>query len=518
MLVEEEILKSKILIVDDEPANIKLLEKALDQEGFTNVRSVQDSRKVLGIFKEFNPHLVLLDLRMPHLDGFQVMEQLSEIEQKSYAPIMVLTAEDESHIRLRALNSGAVDFLSKPFDYSEVILRIKNTLKMRLLINAQQTNKTGVEEDLVREFSRKSHNVDIDVIQSLCRANETHSRQSGDNFIRVSHYAFLLGKDMGFTDQQCNDLKFASSTYDIGKIGVPIPLLNKTTKLTQEELELIKTHTNLGADLLSGSDTKIMKMARKIALEHHEKWDGSGYPMGLKGEEICLEARIVAICEVFDAMTSKRPYRPKFSNEESISFIEENAGIHFDPQLIPNFKNIFSKILKSKEELTDENKTNPLFIENKYKFKPDVIPRLKATLPKIFTPHYDQVILLVDDSKAMRSAIKSVVKKLGFKFENILEASSGSIALKKLEQNQVFLVITDLYMPHMSGLELVSKIREYPKFKNLPIIIVSEENREKIIREIVQVGANQYLLKPFNGYQLEEKINQALFSLAEAAT
>lgn len=515
MVTDQEILNSKILIIDDEAANIKLLEKTLNQEGFCNIQSVQDSRKALDAYKKFDPHLVLLDLRMPYLDGFQIMELLNNINQDSYIPIMVLTAEDESHIRLRALNSGALDFLSKPFDYSEVIVRIKNILKVRLHALGQQARSASEEEKLARDFARGTHNVDIDVIQSLCRANRVRFKQEGDNLIRVSHYAFLLGKEIGLKEQHCKDLRYASATYDIGKIGIPQSILKREDNLNPEEMKLLKTHTTLGAELLSGSDTALMNMARKIALEHHENWDGTGYPNGLKGEQICLEARIVAICDVFEMMTSNRPNRPKLSAEASVSLLEKKSGLQFDPNLIRGFKKILPSILGIQKEYPEQDNTHPLKIKEDYKLDSGAIQDLKSALPAILAPPGTKNVLVVDDIITMRSAYKMVCRQIGFNYENIFEASNGHMALKLLGKNSIDLLITDLHMPGMSGLDLIDEIRSLSKLKLLPIIVVSEENRKDMIMSVLQKGANQYLLKPFSSYQLEEKINQTLFSLSK---
>jgi putative two-component system response regulator len=513
MVTEQKIFNSRILIIDDEPANIRLLKKTLEQEGFCDIQSVQDSRKALDAYKEYNPHLVLLDLRMPNLDGFRIMEQLHQTSQNSYIPIMVLTAEDESHIRLRALNSGAIDFLSKPFDYSEVIIRIKNILKVRLLTIEQQTRPKGEPEKIAREISRKTHNVDIDIIQSLCRANRVRFKQEGDNLIRVSHYALLLGKEIGLKEKHCKDLRYASSTYDIGKIGIPQSILKKENNLNSEELELFKTHTTLGAELLSGSDTELMKMARRIALEHHENWDGRGYPNGLKGEAICLEARIVSICDVFEGMTSNGPNNPKQSVEETVSYIEKNSGRYFDPKLVSGFKKVVPSILGIQKEYPDQEGICSFESEENYKFDSGIIPKLKSALPTILASQKEKNVLVVDDLTTMRAAYKMVCRQVGFSYENIHEASGGQMALKLLNKKPVDLLVTDLYMPNMSGLDLIREVRALPNFKTLPIIVVSEENRKEIILNVLQKGANQYLLKPFNSYQLEEKINQILFAL-----
>ncbi len=517
MPAESPILASRILIVDDEPANIKLLEKTLKSAGFSNIKSERNSKKFSAVYKEFQPDLLLLDLRMPAPDGFQIMEEISGYEEQDRAPIMVLTAESESHIRLRALNQGALDFLSKPFDYSEVILRVKNILTLKQRFFGQQKSREESNENIARETSRKTHDVDLDIIQSLCRANRIRFKDTSDNYLRVCHYAYLLGKKIGLDEKHCKQIKIASSTYDIGKIGVPQSILTKSGKLTPDEWEIMMTHTTLGAELLSGSDTPLMKMAQTIALEHHENWDGSGYPKGIKGEAIQLEARIISICDAFDSMTSERVYRPRMSFEEAVTLIKIKSGVQFDPRLVAAFEQEVPRFTQIKNECRGDNDNDDASLKLDYVFDSSSIKKLKETLPILLDSHDDDKLLIVDDVQTMRSAYKMIARQLGFAYENIIEASSGLMALKKMDAHEFDLVITDLYMPVMTGLEMIQKIRKNLKYEKLPIIVVSEENRKEEIIKIINSGASQYLLKPFNGYQLEQKINQALFAMKRAS-
>jgi len=504
------IYNSKILIVDDEMANIRLLEKSLESAGFQNFRSEQNSKNVRKICSSFRPDLILLDLRMPKPDGFEIMKEIRE-DDEDPPVIIVLTAENESYVRMKALNEGALDFLSKPFDYNEVILRTKNILKLKNQLSAGSKEEDNANKS-AREFSRKNHDVDIDIIQSLSKINRAHFKDVVDNYSRVSHFSYLLANKIGLSIPRSQNIKIASSTYDIGKIAVPMSILDKPGELKPEEWEIIRNHTILGAELLSGSDSLLMKMARQIALEHHEKWNGKGYPKGLKRDEISLEARIVAIADGFDSVTSDRVYRPRISFDEGVSYIKEKSGTDFDPYLVSRFVAMIPTLKSVKEKYSADDKIKSSPFRNDYKFQNKSIEKIKAAIPILLNSHDDDKLLLVDDIPAMRSAYSKVARQLGYKQNNIFEAPSGSIALKKLEENRVRLIITDLYMPKMTGLELVTRVREIPEFRDIPIIVVSEENRKEQILNIIQSGANQYLLKPFTSYQLEEKINQVLIN------
>ncbi|QPJ64816.1 MAG: response regulator [Candidatus Nitrohelix vancouverensis] len=517
MTANFDIYNSKILIIDDEISNIRLLEKTLESAGFNNYKSEQKSKKFTEVYHSFHPDLLLLDLRMPAPDGFQIMQEINANEDIVPPVIMVLTAEDESVIRMKALSEGANDFLSKPFDYTEVILRIKNILKLKNRLLSARHQKEEILNKKARELARKSHDPDIDLIQCLSRANRVFSKGDVDNYIRVSHYSHLLAKKIGLSEQRAQNIKLASSTYDIGMIAVPLPILNKKEELSLEEWEIMKSHTTIGADLLSGSDSLLMKMARQIALQHHEKWNGKGYPHGMKREEISLEARIVSIADQFDSMTRSQDGNAGASISEGLAFLKKRSSIDFDPSLVASFLEMAPNLKQIKEKYKDNEELKGFPPQNDFVFKKESIQKIKTALPVMLKNKDEDKLLLVDDIPTMRSAYRKVARQLGYSSSNIIEASSGPMALRILKSDDIHLMITDLYMPQMSGLELVTTIRETPKYKNIPVIVVSEENRKDMIMEIIRSGASQYLLKPFTSYQLEEKINQVLFSLQKTA-
>ncbi len=345
-------LKAKILIVDDEPANIELLEDILENEGYSSFRSTLDSRKTLAMYKEMRPDLVLLDLNMPHLDGFQVMDQLQDLEQDSYAPILVLTAQSDRKTRIQALAAGARDFIGKPFDLAEVKRRISNMLEIRLLHN-QVRDQNRILELKVKDRTYELEETRREAILRLGRAAEYRDNETGMHVIRMSRLSARLAKEVGLSEKECQLILQASPMHDVGKIGVPDEILLKPGKLNQKEWETMKMHPEIGAKILSGSRSELMQMAESIALSHQERWDGSGYPSGLKGEEIPLSGRIVAICDVFDALTSKRYYKEAFSVKESMAIIEAGSGKDFEPQLVEAFKRTLPEMVKIVKELPD---------------------------------------------------------------------------------------------------------------------------------------------------------------------
>jgi putative two-component system response regulator len=350
--MDQRILEANILIVDDEPANIELLRQTLAGEGYENLYVTCDPRKACEIYEKIWPDLLLLDLNMPYMDGFQVLEKLKTVERRSYLPILVLTALTAKETLLRALKSGAKDFLTKPLDLNEVLCRVRNILEVRLLHN-EIRNQNNVLETRVRERTIELEKTRLSVIQRLGHAAEWRDNETGNHVIRMSNFSNLLAKKIGLDEKQCELILNASPMHDIGKIGIPDSVLLKPGKLDHDEWKIMQTHVTIGVSILSGDDSSLMQMARKIALEHHEKWDGSGYPHGLKGEEISLDARVVALCDVFDALTSVRPYKKAWSVDESINFIEQSSGSHFEPKLVYAFKETLPEMIKIINQFSD---------------------------------------------------------------------------------------------------------------------------------------------------------------------
>ncbi|QPJ66180.1 MAG: response regulator [Candidatus Nitrohelix vancouverensis] len=505
MVTDDKLFKSKILIIDDEQPNVILLEELLNNEGFHDLYSVLDSRKAMECYRTFMPDIVLLDLRMPHVDGIQILEEIKKIGGKSFIPVVILTAENDKDIRLRALNIGATDFLNKPIEYKEVIARIKNLLTVRHM----SSHVDKPEADSV-DHSKYLHDVHLDMVLRIVRSQKNKGIGSGNHIIRLSHYAKLIAKQSGCKHNVCESIFRASAFYDIGKIGVSDQLLLKKGKLSGDEKIIMQNHTSFGADLLSGSDSLLMKLACNIALQHHERWDGAGYPNQLKGGAISLEARIVAVCDVFDAVTSTRPYADVWSVEKARNYIAEQSAKQFDPDVVSVFIKCFPEILKIYKQFEDEDRTAFITHGSAGKMDKEIIDKLQVMLPNTLISVEDYRVLIVDDSRVMRQVIKGILKQLGYQFTNLVDADGGNAALLKLSHNNFNLVLSDLVMPKMDGLELLKAVRSNPQTKDVPFIMVSCVNDKDKIQDAITMGVNQYLVKPFNAYQLEQKICQAL--------
>lgn len=357
--LEKEARQTEILIVDDNPANVLLLEKILEKDGFAHIYSTTDPREVLAMYEEHRFDLVLLDIRMPHLDGFQVMEQLSEVIEGDYLPVLILTAQTDKETRLRALELGAKDFITKPFDQTEVLQRIHNMLEVRILYNFQR-DMNEILEEKVRERTRELTETRLEIIRRLGRAGEYRDNETGMHVIRMSKSCQTLALAAGLSEEAAEMILNASPMHDVGKIGIPDGILLKPGKLTPDEWETMKTHSEIGADILDEHSSEMIQMAQRIALTHHEKWDGSGYPKGLKGEEIPMEGRIAAICDVFDALTSERPYKKPWPVDEAVDHINENSGSHFDPRLVEVFNRVLPEILRIRDQYADETASRKL--------------------------------------------------------------------------------------------------------------------------------------------------------------
>ena len=248
-------------------------------------------------------------------------------------PILILTAQYEQEHRVRALQSGASDYVTKPFSVAELLARVRNQVQGQLYSKFMR-GRTKWLEERVRKRTREIYDTRLQIVRRLGRAAEFRDNETGLHIIRMSQMSMLLGEAAGMSPGDCELLLNASPMHDIGKIGIPDHVLLKPGKFNPQEWAIMQTHTTIGADILSGDDSELLTMARTIALSHHEKWDGSGYPAGLKGERIPLVARIVAMADVFDALTSVRPYKHAWSLEDTLEYIDANRGKHFDPDLV----------------------------------------------------------------------------------------------------------------------------------------------------------------------------------------
>ncbi|MFN3752076.1 MAG: HD-GYP domain-containing protein [Thiobacillus sp.] len=325
-----------ILIVDDEPANLKLLERMLNLQGYHKLRLVQDPREAVAAYQAMRPSLILLDINMPHLDGYQVIGRLRALDDPLLPPIVILTAQYDREHLLRALEAGARDMIAKPFDRNELLMRVRNLLDAQLAHRLVFDQKT-VLEDMVRARTEELWQTRLQIVQRLGKAAEYRDEETGSHILRMSHACALLARAIGWSDADCDLILNASPMHDIGKIGIPDAILLKPGRFEPHEWEIMKTHAAIGGRLLEGDDSDLLRMAGEIALTHHEKWDGSGYPRGLAGDAIPMAGRIAALADVFDALTSARPYKKAWPVEDAVAYVRDNRGKHFDPALVDVF-------------------------------------------------------------------------------------------------------------------------------------------------------------------------------------
>jgi putative two-component system response regulator len=359
-------LAGRIVIVDDEPSNVLVLEQLLELAGYRNVHSTNDPTRVEALHAQLQPDLILLDLHMPVLDGLAVMRRLSTlIDADDYLPILVLAADVTPQSKQAALEGGAKDFVVKPFDHAEVLARVANLLEARSLhvqlrrhgetLGRAVRERTAELAQTVDRLQRAEHDLRLaheETIHRLVLAAEFRDDETSRHIERMSRYCAIVADRAGNDQRQCDLLRLAAKMHDIGKLGIPDAILHKPGRLTAEEYGTMKRHAEIGHRILEGSKSELARTGATLAWTHHEKVDGTGYPRGLRGEEIPLEGRIAAIADVFDALTTDRVYRPAFSLPEALTTMRDGRATHFDADLLDLFYDSVDDVLAAREEAT----------------------------------------------------------------------------------------------------------------------------------------------------------------------
>jgi putative two-component system response regulator len=369
-----DVRQARILIVDDESLNIDVVQSYLELDGYRNIRSTEHAIHALELIGEFRPDLVLLDIHMPEINGLEILRAIRGDAAYSTIPVVILTANSTNATKLEALQSGATDLLSKPVHEAELLARIRNVLTVK----AYQDGLCRYSEELeqaVRERTADLEASRLEVIHCLARAAEFRDDDTGHHIVRVGRYARIIGEELGLPESRLEILEPAAQLHDVGKIGIPDAVLLKPGKLTPEEYETMQKHCGFGkkivdclpqgeADVLRGhaelggkimdfGKSPILSLAKRIAMTHHERWDGQGYPLGLGGEDIPLEGRITAVADVFDALSSRRSYKPAFPLQKCFEILQEGRGSQFDPAVVDAFMRRRNQIVQVQIDLAD---------------------------------------------------------------------------------------------------------------------------------------------------------------------
>lgn len=328
-----------ILIIDDDPNICGVMHMMLSRNGY-RIEIAEDGNAALAKLAQETPDLICLDMYLPDISGLELLHLIRADGRYHRIPVIMVTISSDPELKLKCLNSGANDFLNKPLDFAELTARVSNLIRVKNyhdLLN-------GYKENLERQVSQKTDQIKrfcVDTVMTLTRAAEFRDKDTGSHVARISHYARAMAQDLGMDQAYCEHIFYASPMHDIGKLAIPDHILLKRSSLSTDEWAVMKRHAQLGKEILRGHGSPYLEMGQAIAASHHEYWDGSGYPQGLKGEAIPLSARIVALADVYDALRSKRPYKSRCSHSKAVEVItrgdQRTRPEQFDPELLNRF-------------------------------------------------------------------------------------------------------------------------------------------------------------------------------------
>ena len=363
-----------VMIIDDESINIEIVKAYLEEEGFENLIATTQASQAMDMLREHRPDIVLLDIKMPEISGLELLRMMRSDRDMMMIPAIVLTAANDPQVKLQALRLGASDFLAKPVDPSELTLRLENVLAVK----AYQDHLADYSEKLERQVQIRTEELvhsRQEAIHCLARAGEFRDDDTGRHVTRVGRYSALIAAELGFPQAAVDLIEQAAQLHDVGKIGIPDAILHKPGKLDPQEFEIIqehcnigrriinplsheesirlKTHTSVGLQIMGSTNSPVLRLASVIAATHHEKWDGTGYPKGLAGNAIPIEGRIVAVADVFDALSSARPYKEAFPLDRCLKILADSRSKHFDPRVLDAFLRRKDEAIHVREDYVD---------------------------------------------------------------------------------------------------------------------------------------------------------------------
>jgi putative two-component system response regulator len=492
---EAQVDEPKVLLVDDNTANLQVLRENLDGLGY-KLLIAKNGKSALEIVQKARPDLILLDIMMPEMDGYEVCRRLKAVEETRHIPVIFLTAMADAQDEAKGLAIGAVDYITKPINPELVRARVRNHLELK--------RHRDRLEDLVRSKTREVLLTQAVMIESLATLAEYRDPETGGHIKRTQNYVKALAVQLkdhprfqAELDEKTIELLYLSAPlHDIGKVGVPDQILLKGGRLDDAEFEQMKKHTLFGEEALRLTEQKLgrstfLHLAREIAASHQEKWDGSGYPRGLKGAEIPVAGRLMALADVYDALISKRIYKPPMPHEKAVEIIRQGRGTHFDPDVVEaflaledTFRNIaltFADYEEEREALGGEK-------------APEVCAAVRITR-----------VLLAEDNPINREIMLSQLAALGYSVD---EAASGQEALRKYRGETYDLVLTDIEMPEMDGYNLAREIRriETKAGRRTPILAITASDFDLDKDRARAAGFDGYMLKPLDPKVLAKKL------------
>lgn len=342
----------QVVVIDDAQVNLVLMSALLGKLPDCNATCFLSPAEALAHCLHEDPDLIIVDYMMPDMDGIEFIQQFRANPGRTQTPLLMVTADHEREVRYRALESGANDFLTKPLDRIEFASRVKNMLSLRrgqvALANQARTLAEEVRRATAEIFERER-----ETLNKLARAAEFRDPETGAHILRMAHFSALIAREMGLDEDMQQALLIAAPMHDVGKLGTPDHILLKPGRLDADEFTIMKTHASIGYEILKDSASPYMQLAATIALSHHEKFDGSGYPQGLAGDDIPLVGRIVAVADVFDALTSPRPYKTAWDTDQARRFLVEGRGAHFDPRCVDAMLACWNEVLEIRARFQD---------------------------------------------------------------------------------------------------------------------------------------------------------------------